>query len=146
MVSYAQHLHDVGDKREIIILHGVSYVDELGYKELFTKLENESIDQGKDKWNFRYQATISRPNEKLNESWQGHKGRIETFLTLKNGERSDLEKMVGEKLTPENTTFYICGFQGTIDSCMDILVPQGFVTERKKRTDGSFEIKFESYG
>jgi len=54
--------------------------------------------------------------------------------------------MVGEKLTPENTTFYICGFQGTVDSCMDVLVPQGFVTERKKRANGSFEIKFESYG
>jgi ferredoxin/flavodoxin---NADP+ reductase len=26
------------------------------------------------------------------------------------------------------------------------LVPKGFVTERNKRTDGSFDIKFESYG
>jgi len=26
------------------------------------------------------------------------------------------------------------------------LVPKGFVTERNKRKDGSFDIKFESYG
>jgi ferredoxin--NADP+ reductase len=60
-VSFAQHLHDVGDKREVVVLHGASYVDELSYKDLFTKLEMESIDRGKDKWNFRYRASISRP-------------------------------------------------------------------------------------
>ena len=59
-VSFAQHFHDVGDKREIIVLHGASYVDELSYKQLFTDLENESRDRGKDKWNFTYRATISR--------------------------------------------------------------------------------------
>jgi ferredoxin--NADP+ reductase len=26
------------------------------------------------------------------------------------------------------------------------LVPKGFVTERNKRKDGSYDIKFESYG
>lgn len=145
-VSYAQHLHDVGDKREIIVLHGASYVDELGYSELLTNLENESLDKGKDKWNFTYRASISRPNEKPNESWKGHKGRIETFITSKNNEPSDLEKLIGEKLTTENTILYLCGWQGTIDACMDVLGPRGFVTERNKRKDGSFEIKYESYG
>ena len=48
-VSYAQHLHDIGDKREIVVLHGASYVDELSYKQLLTDLENESIDRGADK-------------------------------------------------------------------------------------------------
>jgi len=145
-VSYAQHLHEMWDKREIIILHGASYVDELAYKELLTNLENESLDMGKDKWDFTYRATISRPNEKQNESWNGHKGRVETFLVSKNNEASDLEKLIGEKLTPENTTFYICGWQGTIDASLNVLVPKGFVIERKKRSDGSFEIKYESYG
>ena len=41
-VSFARHLRDVGDKREIVILHGASYVDELSYHEMFTDLENES--------------------------------------------------------------------------------------------------------
>ena len=145
-VSYAQHLHYIGDKREIIVLHGASYVDELGYRELLTNLENESLDKGKDKWNFTYRATISRPNEKPNESWNGHKGRVETFLTSKKNESSDLEKLVGDKMIPENTTFYLCGWKGTIDACIDLLDPEGFVTERKKRNDGSFEIKYESYG
>jgi ferredoxin--NADP+ reductase len=54
--------------------------------------------------------------------------------------------MVGENITPENTSFYVCGWQGTVDGVLDSLVPKGFVTERKKRKDGSFDVKFESYG
>ena len=145
-VSLAQHLHDTGDKREIVVLHGASYVDELGYSKLLSDLENESLDRGKDKWNFTYRATISRPDEKQNESWDGHKGRVKTFVISENNESSYLEKLIGEKLTPQNTIFYICGWQGTIDACMDVLGPKGFVSERKKRTDGSYDIKFESYG
>jgi len=145
-VSYAQHLHAIGSKREIVVLHGASYVDELGYRELLTNLEYESIDKGRDKWNFRYSATISRPQEWFNRSWSGQTGRIETFLREKDGEKSPLEKLVGEKITRENTVFFICGWQGTIDGCLDFLIPKGFVTERNKRPDKSFEIKYESYG
>ena len=43
--------------------------------------------------------------------------------------------------------FYICGWQGTIDGTMDFLQRiRTFVTERNKREDGSYEVKFESYG
>jgi ferredoxin--NADP+ reductase len=145
-VSYAQHLHAVGDKREIVVLHGASYVDELGYKELLTDLEYESIDKGTDKWNFKYRATISRPQEWFNRSWGGQAGRVETFLRSKDGGPSPLEKLVNDKITKENTIFYICGWQGTIDGVMDFLKPRGFASEREKRPDGSFEVKYESYG
>ncbi|MEK6956351.1 MAG: FAD-binding oxidoreductase [Thermoproteota archaeon] len=145
-VSYAQHLHAVGDKRELVVLHGASYVDELGYKELLTDLEYESIDKGKDKWNFTYRATISRPQEWFNRSWGGQVGRVETFLRSKDGGPSPLEKLVNDKITKENTIFYICGWQGTIDGVMDFLKPRGFASEREKRPDGSFEVKYESYG
>ena len=145
-VSYAQHLHDTGSKREIVVLHGASYVDELGYQDLLTELEYESLDRGRDKWNFRYRATISRPEEWFNRSWAGQIGRVETFLRAKEGEMSPLEKLVGERITKENTVFFICGWQGTIDGCMDFLTQKGFVTERNKRPDKSFEIKYESYG
>ncbi len=144
--SFASHLRDVGDRREIVVLHGASYVDELSYKSLFTDLEHESLDRGRDKWNFTYRAAISRPQEWFNRSWGGHTGRVETFLRPGEDGRSPLEKLVGEKITKENTMFYICGWQGTIDGSMDYLKPSGFVTQRDKRADGSFEVKFESYG
>ena len=145
-VSFAQHLHDTNDKREIVVLHGASYVDELSYKQLLTDLENESLDKGKDKWNFKYRAGISRPDEWANRAWNGHKGRIEQYLRPTDNGKSALEELVGEKITKENTIFYVCGWQGTIDGTMDYLSNKNFVTEKNKREDGSFEVKFESYG
>ena len=146
-ISYSLHMKAIGSTREIVVLHGASYVDELSYRELLTELEQESIDGGRDKWNFRYRASISRPQEWFNRSWGGQKGRVETFLRPKAGtDRSPLEELVGEKITTENTSFYVCGWQGTVDGSLDYLVPKGFVTERNKRKDGSYEVKFESYG
>ena len=145
-VSFAQHFHAVEDKREIIVLHGASYVDELSYKDLLTDLENESIAKGKDTWNFRYRAAISRPQEWFNRSWSGQIGRVETFLRPRDNGVSPLEGLIGDKITKENTIFYVCGWQGTIDGVMDFLKPKGFVTEHDKREDGSFEVKYESYG
>ncbi len=145
-VSFAQHLHDIGDKREIIVLHGASYVDELSYKELLTDLENESKARGKDQWNFKYRAAISRPQEWFNRSWAGQVGRVETFLRPRDNGISPLEELIGDEITKENTIFYVCGWQGTIDGVMDFLKPKGFVTEHDKRADGSFEVKYESYG
>ncbi len=145
-VAYALHLNAVGDKREVIILHGASYVDELSYKGLFTKLDDESIERGKDEWNFKYRAAISRPKELYNRSWRGQTGRVESFFKSKPGGLSPVEEIVGEELTKENTMVYICGYQGTIDGVINCVKEKGFVTEHDKREDGSYEIKFESYG
>ena len=145
-VAYALHLNAVGDKREVIILHGASYVDELSYKGLFTKLDDESIERGKDEWNFKYRAAISRPKELYNRSWRGQIGRVESFFKSKPGGLSPVEELVGEELTKENTMVYICGYQGTIDGVINYVKEKGFVTEHEKREDGSYEIKFESYG
>ena len=145
-VSFAQHLHDTNDKREIVVLHGASYVDELSYKDLLTGLEDDSIAKGKDEWNFKYRAAISRPQEWFNRSWAGQVGRVETFLRPRDNGMSPLEELIGDKITQENTMFYVCGWQGTIDGVMDFLKPKGFITEHDKREDGSFEVKYESYG
>jgi len=145
-VSFAQHFHDTGDKREIIVLQGASYVDELSYKDLLTSLEDDSIARGKDAWNFKYRAAISRPQEWFNRSWGGQIGRVETFLRPLDAGKSQLELLIGEQITKDNTIFYICGWQGTIDGAMDFLKPRGFVTQQDKREDGSFEVKYESYG
>lgn len=146
-IAYALHMKAIGTKRQIVVLHGASYVDELSYRELLTELEEESVDKGRDKWDFYYRASISRPQEWFNRSWGGQRGRVETFLRPKaGGDRSPLEELVGEKVTTDNTSFYVCGWQGTVDGSLDYLVPKGFVTERNKRKDGSYEVKFESYG
>jgi ferredoxin--NADP+ reductase len=89
---------------------------------------------------------VSRPDHELSRGWRGSTGRVETLLVDKVDDRSQLEKTVGEKVTPENSFFHVCGYQGTIDSVVSILGPLGFVTNRSKRKDGSFDIKIETYG
>ncbi len=146
-IAFAKHFHDINDKREIIILHGASYIDELSYKRLLTDLENDSKKRGSDQWNFRYRAAISRPKEHYNRSWSGHVGRVESFFKAdKKTGLSPVDEMAGEEITPENTIVYICGYQGTIDGVIESLGSRGFVTEHEKNPDGSYGIKFESYG
>jgi len=145
-IAFANHLHDVGDKREVVVLHGASYVDELSYRTLLTDLENESIKRGRDEWNFKYRAAISRPKEFFNRSWNGHVGRVESFFKEGKNGLSPLDELVGEKITPENTYIYICGYQGTIDGVIDNVASRGFVTKDNARDDGSYEIRYESYG
>ncbi len=127
-------------------MHGASYVDELSYHEMFTDLEDKAKENGNSQWNFQYHPAISRPQAPLNRSWGGHIGRVESFLKPNENGSSKLEEIVGEKVTPENTIFYICGWQGTVDRCMNYLPPNGFVTKDNKREDGGYDMKYESYG
>ena len=145
-MSFARHLHDLGDKRELVCLHGSSYVDELSYKDELTALDQESLDRGANKWNFKYRASISRPQEWFNRSWSGQTGRVEQFLKPTSSGKSPLEELVGEKVTPDNTIFYVCGWQGTVDGVLDYVRPKGFLLEKEKDKKGNFSVKFESYG
>ena len=145
-IAFAQHFHDTNDKRQLVVLHGASYVDELSYKRLLTDFENESKERGTDEWNFLYRAAISRPKEQYNRSWNGQVGRVESFFKANAQGVSPLDELVGEKVTPENTRIYICGYQGTIDGVMDYVDDRGFVNRDNPHEDGTFEVKYESYG
>ena len=145
-IAFANHFHETNDKRQVVVLHGASYVDELSYKRLLTDLQNESKERGSDKWNFIYRAAISRPKEYFNRSWTGHTGRVESFFKANAQGVSPLDELVGEKVTPENTRIYICGYQGTIDGVMDYISDRGFVNRDNPHEDGTFEVKYESYG
>ena len=145
-IAFANHFHETNDKRQVVVLHGASYVDELSYKRLLTDLQNESKERGSDKWNFIYRAAISRPKEYFNRSWTGHTGRVESFFKVNAQGVSPLDELVGEKVTPENTRIYICGYQGTIDGVMDYVSDRGFVNRDNPHEDGTFEVKYESYG
>ena len=145
-IAFAHHFHDTNDKRQLVVLHGASYVDELSYKRLLTDFENESKERGSDQWNFLYRSAISRPKEYYNRSWNGQTGRVESFFKENAKGVSPLDELVGEKVTPENTRIYICGYQGTIDGVMDYVSSRGFVNRDNPHEDGSFEVKYESYG
>ena len=40
---------------------------------------------------------------------------LRQFLRPRDNGKSPLEELVGGKITKENTIFYVCGWQGTID-------------------------------
>jgi ferredoxin--NADP+ reductase len=137
-ISYILHLRNIKSKREIVLLHGAKYAQELGYCDLLKKISASDP-------NFKYLTTVSRPDQELSRDWRGNVGRVETLLVDKDNFKSQLEKAVGEKVTPENSFFHICGYAGTVNAVISILSPLGFVTNRKKREDGSFDIKIETY-
>jgi ferredoxin/flavodoxin---NADP+ reductase len=137
-ISYILHLKNIKSKREIVLLHGAKYAQELGYCDLLKKISASDP-------NFKYLTTVSRPDQELSRDWWGNVGRVETLLVDKDNCKSQLEKAVGEKVTPENSFFHICGYAGTVNAVISILSPLGFVTNRKKREDGSFDIKIETY-
>jgi ferredoxin/flavodoxin---NADP+ reductase len=137
-ISYVLHLKNIKSKREIVLLHGAKYVQELGYCDMLKNMSESDP-------NFKYLTTVSRLDHELSRDWRGNVGRVETLLVGKDGCKSQLEKAFGEKVTPENSFFHICGYAGTINAVISILSPLGFVTNRKKREDGSFDIKIETY-
>jgi ferredoxin/flavodoxin---NADP+ reductase len=137
-ISYVLHLKNIKSKREIVLLHGAKYVQELGYCDM---LKNLSVSDP----NFKYLTTVSRPDHELSRDWSGNVGRVETLLEGRDSCKSQLEKAVDEKVTPENSFFHICGYPGTVNAVISILSPLGFVPNRKKRQDGSFDIKIETY-
>ena len=137
-ISYVLHLKNIKSKREIVLLHGAKYVQELGYYDMLKDLSASDP-------NFKYLTTVSRPDHELSRDWRGNVGRVETLLVRKDDCKSQLEEAIGEKVTHENSFFHICGYAGTINAVISILSPLGFVTNRNKREDGSFDIKIETY-
>ncbi|MGH9993534.1 MAG: FAD-binding oxidoreductase [Nitrososphaera sp.] len=137
-ISYVLHYQNIGSKRDVVLLHGAKYAQELGYRDILEKIASGQS-------NFKYIPTVSRPEHDLSHDWHGNRGRVEILLVRNRGS-SVLEETVGETVTPDNTFFHICGYQGTIDAVTSILSPLGFVTNRNKRKDGSFDIKIETYG
>ena len=70
----------------------------------------------------------------------------ERIVPPEGAERSRMEEIIGEAMTPENTFCHVCGYGGTVKACQAVLEPRGFRGPRNKREDGSFDMKVESYG
>ena len=108
---------------DYVIIHGVSYDADLGYREELERLA--------EKHKLVYLPTVSRP--KACPSWGGFTGRAEGFFAP---DRIDaLEDVLGLKkgeFRPDRVQILICGLQGTIGTCVENLVPRGFVPDNRK--------------
>lgn len=97
--------------RRTVMLHGCSYADELGYRDV---LEGWERDGG---YPVRYVPTVSRPNDPRNAGWAGRTGRVENVLA---SVCDDLG------LQPDQTVVYICGNPEMILNVERVLMERGF--------------------
>ena len=107
-----------GRPRRAVFVNGVSYVDDLGYRELVEGW------QTRGEYPVVYEPTVSRPNDPRNAGWTGRTGRTEAALP---GILDD------HGLTPENCIAYICGNPDMILAADALLAERGFPEEQIRK-------------
>ena len=110
-LSMLRTLRDEHKSRRIVLLHGVSYVRELAYRQLLEQWTQEAPDE------FTYVPTISRPAVPENAGWRGHGGRVEALV-------GRLCERLG--LAQECCVAYVCGNPEMTTAVQDVLRGRGF--------------------
>jgi ferredoxin--NADP+ reductase len=100
-----------GGPRPAVLLNGVSYAHELGYRPLLEAWV------GSGEYPVTFVPTVSRPDDPSNASWTGRTGRVEAILA------PVLEEL---GLTPANSIAYICGNPDMIVSAEETLLARGY--------------------
>jgi ferredoxin--NADP+ reductase len=110
-ISMCRELIAVRRPRRTVMLHGCSYVDELGYRDLLEEWQRSGT------YPVTYVPTISRPSDPRNAGWEGHTGRAEAVVR-------DVCRAHG--LHPARTVVYICGNPDMILNVEAELMDAGF--------------------
>ncbi|MBK8266284.1 MAG: hypothetical protein IPK80_33775 [Nannocystis sp.] len=116
--------------RDHVIIHGVSYAADLGYR-----AEMEALAA---KTGLIYLPTVSRA--KQDPSWSGDQGRAEDFFMRER--LPALEQALGLPeggFDPSRAVILICGLQGTIGATIERLLHRGFIPDNRK-IRGALEI------
>jgi ferredoxin--NADP+ reductase len=107
-----------GAPRPVVMLNGVSYVSDLGYRQLLEDWEQSG------EYPVTYVPTVSRPSDPANEGWTGRTGRVEANVLSVCDELG---------LTPGNTVIYICGNPEMIVTAEAALHDRGFPEPHVKK-------------
>ena len=110
-VSMMRQLSIDGRPRRAIMLNGVSYESELGYRVLLEGWEASRS------YPVTFVPTVSRASDPSNAAWTGRTGRVESILAPVLDELG---------LTPANAVAYICGNPDMIVSAEETLLGRGF--------------------
>jgi ferredoxin/flavodoxin---NADP+ reductase len=110
-ISMTRELLAAGRPRKTVMLHGCSYADELGYRDLLEGWQRDGT------YPMTYVPTISRPADPRNAGWTGRTGRAENVV-------HDVCRDLG--LRPDKTVVYICGNPDMILNVERILMDDGF--------------------
>jgi ferredoxin--NADP+ reductase len=110
-ISMTRELLAAGTPRRTVMLHGCSFQDELGYRDILEAWQRDKT------YPMTYVPTISRPSDPRNASWTGRTGRAEAVV-------ADVCKDLG--LKPDKTVVYICGNPDMILNVERVLMDRGF--------------------
>ena len=123
-------------ERRLTIVHGVSYADQLGYKD---ELERMAADPG---FGLVYIPTISRPDSDPNFGEGMGRGRANDTVRLICGKEmsgrvepwlpDEPLAALQERMTPEGAALYLCGNPEMIADAKPVLAEQGFETEGRE--------------
>ena len=100
-----------GRPRPVVFLNGVSYADELGYRDILDGWEASGA------YPVTYVPTVSRPNDPRNSGWIGRTGRVETIL-------GPVLDELG--LSPADSIAYVCGNPDMILAAEATLLERGY--------------------
>jgi len=100
-----------GDARQTVLLHGASFADEIGYRNLLESWQRDGT------YPLTFVPTVSRPNDPRNAGWTGRTGRVEQNVAA-------VCRDLG--LRPERTVVYICGNPEMILNVESVLMDRGF--------------------
>ncbi|MBI2675189.1 MAG: FAD-dependent oxidoreductase [Candidatus Aenigmarchaeota archaeon] len=104
-LSMIPHLLESGFNKDIWMIFGCRYEEDIIYKEYFEGLEKKYS-------NFRYFLTLSRPGD----GWQGRKGYVQEILK-------------SEVKDPKSKDIYICGIPRMVDEVQQLCHDMGFDKE-----------------
>ncbi len=107
-----------GRPRTTVLLNGVSFRDELGYRPQLEAWQRDPACR------LTYVPTVSRPNDQRNAGWTGRVGRAEQVV-------SDTCADLG--LEAESTVVYICGNPEMILNAEQVLIDRGFPEPHVKK-------------
>ncbi|HEX6139175.1 MAG TPA: FAD-binding oxidoreductase [Candidatus Limnocylindria bacterium] len=110
-ISMLRDTATAGAPRRTVVLHGCSYVEELGYRDELEAHERDGT------YPLRYVPTISRPDDPRNAGWDGRRGRVEHVV-------ASVCHDLG--LRPEETVVYICGNPEMILNVERVLMDRDF--------------------
>jgi len=97
--------------RKTVVLHGVSFAEELGYRDVLEAMERDAT------YPLRYVPTVSRPQDPRNAGWAGRAGRAEAVVA---------DVCHDLRLAADRTVVYICGNPEMILNVEGVLVRRGF--------------------
>jgi ferredoxin-NADP reductase len=110
-ISMVRETAAEGRPRKTVILHGCSFQDELGYRELLEEWARDGT------YPLTYVPTISRPSDPRNADWTGRTGRVEAVVA------SVCDEL---RLRADRTVVYICGNPEMILHSEAVLMHRGF--------------------